>query len=44
MKVQTVCCRLARCNWMLMKDRKKSKEKTKGLQKGNWNDKRFDRE
>ena len=33
-KVQIICCRLARGNWMGMKDKKKSRGKTEELQKG----------
>ena len=44
MKVQIMCCQFARGNWMGMKDRKWSMEKTEELQKGDWHDKRFDRE
>ena len=44
MKVPIVCHRLARGNWIGMKDRKRSREKTEELHKGDWNDERFDRE
>ena len=43
MKVQIMCRQFARGDWMGMKDRKWSMEKTEELQKGNWYDKRFDR-
>ena len=44
MKVPIVCHRLARGNWIGMKSRKSSKEKTEELQRGNWHSERFDRE
>ena len=43
MKDQTVCHQLARGNWIGMKTRKSNKEKTEGLQKGDWYDNRLDR-
>ena len=43
MKVPIVCRQFTRGNRAKMKTRKSSKEKTDKLQKGNWNDKRFDR-
>ena len=44
MKVQIMCRCLASGNWMGMKGRKKSIEKTEELQISDWNDKKFDRE
>ena len=43
MKLRIVYCRFNRGNWMGVKDRKWSNQKTKRLQKGDWHDERFDR-
>ena len=43
-RVQIVCCPFVRGNWMGMKDKKWSMEKTEELQKGDWNGKIFNRE
>ena len=44
MKVPIVCRPFTRGDGMGMKYRKRSREKTAKLQKGDWNDKRFYRE
>ena len=44
MKVPIVYCQFARGDWARMKTRKIIKEKTDRLQRGDWNDKRFERE
>ena len=44
LKIQKMCCRLAKGDWIGMKDKKVSKEKNEELQRGDWNDERFDRE
>ena len=43
MKIHIVSHQFARGNWMGMKVRKISRQKTERLQKGDWNDERFDR-
>ena len=42
-KLPTVCYRFTRGNWMGMKARKIGSQKSDRLQKGVWNNKRFDR-
>ena len=42
-KAHIVSHRFAKDNWIGMKDRNRSREKTEKLQKGDWYDKRFDR-
>ena len=44
MKVLIGCRQFARSDWIGIKDRKRSREKTEKLQKGDWHDNRFDRE
>ena len=43
-KVLIACCHLARGDWIGMKNKKSSKEKTEELQRGDWHNERFDRE
>ena len=43
MKVHKLYCRFTRGNWLGEKDGNFSNQKTDKLQKGDWNDERFDK-